>query len=70
MTKPILTKSQLAGLTPLELQRKVSVKVAAEMNDVSEVNFRRHYRHLIRKISPRRDVVSIADAIDLPPKPT
>ena len=35
------------------------------MNDVSEASFRRHYPHLIRKITPRRDAVELGDAIDL-----
>jgi hypothetical protein len=54
-------------LTPLELLRKISVKEAAAMNGISPDNFRRHYKHLIRKITPRRDVVQLSDAINLPP---
>ena len=34
---------------------------------LSEATFRRHYGHLIRKITPRRDAVELGDAIDLPP---
>lgn len=47
----------------LALRRKISVKHAAELNDMSEDNFRRHYKHLIRKISPRRDAVELGDAL-------
>jgi hypothetical protein len=47
----------------LNLRRKISVKQAAALNDVSEDSFRRHYRHLIKKISPRRDAVELADAL-------
>ena len=61
-TKPTTT------LSPLELRRKIAVREAAQLNGVSEATFRRHYGHLIRKISARRDVVELRDAIDLPPK--
>jgi hypothetical protein len=40
------------------------------LNDLSEATFRRHFSHLIEKITPRRDAVKLGDAIDLPPKPT
>ena len=36
-------------------ERKIKVREAAAFNDLSEATFRRHYRHLIRKITPRRD---------------
>jgi hypothetical protein len=47
----------------LALRRKISVKEAAELNDISEDTFRRRYRHLIKKISPRRDAVELGDAL-------
>jgi hypothetical protein len=53
----------------LERRRKINVREAAALNDLSEATFRRHYGHLIRKITPRRDAVELCDAIDLPPKP-
>jgi hypothetical protein len=53
----------------LQSRRKISVHAAAKLNDLSEKTFRRYYAHLIRKISPRRDAVALADAIDLPPAP-
>jgi hypothetical protein len=49
--------------TALDLQRKISVKEAAALNNVSTDTFLRHYRHLVRKISPRRSVVTLADAL-------
>lgn len=64
-TKSRTTK--LTDLTPLELHRKISVAEAAELNSLSLDTFKRHYSHLIRKISPRRDAVELGDAIDLPP---
>jgi hypothetical protein len=54
-------------LSPLELRRKIPVSEAAQLNAISEATFRRHYGHLIRKISDRRDVVELGDALELPP---
>jgi len=54
----------VATLPPhLELRRKISVRRAAELNDLSEDSFRRNYPHLIRKVSPRRDAVELGDAL-------
>jgi hypothetical protein len=53
-------------LGPLELRRKIKVRTAAMLNDLSEQAFRRHYGHLIRKITPNRDVVELGDALALP----
>lgn len=61
------TTPTTAELTPQERRKKIKVKEAAALNDLSEASFRRHYAHLIRKITPRRDVVELGDAIDLPP---
>ena len=47
----------------LELRRKVSVKEAARINNVSVDTFKRRYPHLIKKISPRRDAVELGDAL-------
>jgi hypothetical protein len=52
-----------AELSPLELRKKIKVKEAARLNDLSEATFRRHYPHLIRKISSRRDAVELGDAL-------
>jgi hypothetical protein len=45
------------------LRRKISVQQAAALNSVSEDTFRRKYRHLIKKISERRDAVELGDAL-------
>lgn len=50
--------------------KKVSVKTAAELNNISEDNFRRHHGHLIKKVSPRRGAVLLADAIAIGSAPT
>jgi hypothetical protein len=47
----------------LVLRRKISVRRAADLNDVSEDTFRRRYPHLIKKVSPRRDAVELGDAL-------
>ena len=66
--KPVAPIScSLAELSPLERRRKINVREAAALNDLSEATFRRHYRHLIHKITPRRDAVALCDAIELPP---
>lgn len=57
------TPLALASLSPIERKRKISVQEAAALNDIHESTFRRHYSHLIRKISPRRDVVELGDAL-------
>ena len=57
------TFNSLTELSPLELRKKIKVKEAAKLNDLSEASFRRHFPHLIRKITPRRDVVELGDAL-------
>jgi hypothetical protein len=54
-------------LSPIERRRKISVPEAAKLANVSEGCFRKHFPHLIRKIGPRRDVVELGHALDLPP---
>ena len=56
----------VAELSPLGRRRKINVREAAALNDLSEANFRRDYGY--RKITPRRDAVQRYDAIDLPPR--
>ena len=62
MTLP-LTTTKLPELTALDLERHVSVPAAAEYLNVSEDTFRRHYAHLIKKISPRRAAVRLRDLL-------
>ena len=49
----------------LARKKKISVKEAAELNNVSEDTFRRRYPHLIKKVSARRDAVETGDALDV-----
>jgi hypothetical protein len=63
------TKPDIADLTPQELRTKILVSAAAKMNGLSESTFRKHYGHLIRKLTPRLHRVELIDAITLPPAP-
>jgi hypothetical protein len=64
-----ITKTNDENEERLLRRRKVSVRKAAALADVSEDSFRRHYGHLIRQITPRRQGVELGDALDLPPPP-
>jgi hypothetical protein len=58
-----LTATKLPQLSALDLEKHVSVPEAAEFKNVSVDTFRRHYSHLIRKVSPRRDAVKLRDLL-------
>jgi hypothetical protein len=51
---------------PPELQRyrKIPVAWAAEIKGISVDGFRRYYAHLIERVSPRRDAVTLGKLID------
>jgi hypothetical protein len=66
---PLRTYPRLAGLSPTELLQGISVKKAADLNDLSVDTFERRFPHLIRKITPRRRIVRLGDALTLPPPP-
>jgi hypothetical protein len=53
----------LPSLTALDLERHISVKQAAELKGVSQDTFKRHYAHLIRQVSPRRQTVKMRDLL-------
>jgi hypothetical protein len=53
----------LPSLKALDLERHVSVLEAAQMMGISADTFKRHYRHLIRKPSPRRCTVKLRDVL-------
>ena len=58
-----LTTAKLPELSALDLERHVSVPEAADIKNVSVDTFKRHYSHLIRKVSPRRDAVKLRDLL-------
>jgi hypothetical protein len=59
--------TSIAGLSPLELARKIPVADAADINGVHIDTFKKNFKHLIRKIGKRRLGVTVYDAIMLPP---
>ena len=60
----------VAGLTPLELTRRIPVAEAAAFNGIHVQTFLKRYRHLVRRIGERRLFVTVHDAIVLPPPDT
>jgi hypothetical protein len=58
-----VTTTKLPELSALDLERHVSVPEAAEFLNVSVDTFKRHYQHLIRKVSPRREAVKLRDVL-------
>lgn len=62
---PVASTKPRLELTPeQEKRRRISVQQAAELKGISEDTFRRHFPHLIEKITPRRDVVRLGDVLD------
>jgi hypothetical protein len=51
------------SLSALELEKHVSVPEAAKLKGISPDTFKRHYAHLIRKVSTRRNTVKLRDLL-------
>ena len=64
------SRIKLSDLSPLERLRKIKVNEAAALNNVHPSTFRRNYGHLIKRIGQRTDVVTVEDAVTLPPPET
>jgi hypothetical protein len=47
------------------LRRKISVQEAAAMVGVHEDTFRRHFGHLIRRVGPRLDRVTLGEVLEI-----
>jgi hypothetical protein len=62
------TAQTMPTLTALELERHVSPRDAAEIKGISEDTFRRHYGHIIEKMSPRRDGVKLRKLLTAEPR--
>ena len=58
-----ITTAKLPELSALDLEKHVSVPEAAEYLNISVDTFKRHYPHLIRKVSPRREAVKLRDLL-------
>jgi hypothetical protein len=67
MKKHTPLPASVAGLTPLELTRKIPVAEAAAHNSVHVQTFVKNYEHLLRRVGKRRYFVTVHDAITLPP---
>jgi hypothetical protein len=67
-TKPALPSS-VVGLSPFELARKISLADAAKHNGVHIDTFKKAYPHLLKRVGRRRLMVTVHDAIVLPPPP-
>ena len=63
MSTNTAVETQLPELTARELEMHVSVPEAAEIKGISVDTFKRRLKHLIRKASPRRDVVKLRDLL-------
>jgi len=60
----------LAGFTPMELNRRLPLHEAAEINRFKDPgSFEDNYPHLVRRIGKRKKVVTLYDALVLPPAP-
>ena len=60
---PLRAYASAATLTPIELERQVPLKEAARLAGVSVKTLDRHYRHLIRRPSPRRRTMKLRDVL-------
>jgi len=66
-TKPFVLPSDVAGLSPLELTRKIPLADAAKHNGVHVDTFKKTYAHLLKRVGKRRLMVTVYDTIVLPP---
>jgi hypothetical protein len=64
-----MTNDQTTEISAIERHRRIPLREAARLAGLSEWVFKRHYKHLIHKISTRRVAVKLGDALDLPPPP-
>jgi hypothetical protein len=55
----------LDGLSSLERARLAPISEIAELTSLSPDTLRRHYKHLIVEISPRRQAMRIGDALTI-----
>jgi hypothetical protein len=68
-TTPSLPAS-LAGFTPMELNRRLSLSEAAELNGFRDPGaFEGSYKHLVLRVGKRKKYMTLYDALVLPPPP-
>jgi hypothetical protein len=49
----------------LTRHRRISVQAAADIIDVHEDTFRKHFGHLIHRVGPRLDRVELGDVLSI-----
>ena len=69
-TKPPALPSSVDGLSPFEQTRKIPLAEAAAHNSIHPDTFKEHYSHLLKRVGPRKLMVTVHDAIVLPPPPS
>jgi hypothetical protein len=57
----------ISKLTLRDRHRKIPVSEAADIADMCEASWRKHFGHLIQKLTERCHRVDFIDAITLPP---
>jgi hypothetical protein len=65
MPPPRRPRPPATTLTPIELERQVPLAEAARLTDLTVKTLERHYRHLIRRLSPRRRAMKLRDVITI-----
>jgi hypothetical protein len=63
MTSKTESSAAPPKLTARELESYISPRQAAKLKGISEDTFRRHYRPIIKKMSPRRNGVKLGDLL-------
>ena len=62
---PAPTNNHVDLPSELALERIITLQQAAELSGISPDGWRRHYPHLIRRLSPRRVGVKLRDALSI-----
>jgi predicted transcriptional regulator of viral defense system len=63
MPQPITRRQSAVATNALALERILTLDEAAELAGISKDSLRRHYSHLIRRLSPRRVGMKLRDAL-------
>jgi hypothetical protein len=67
-SRQIITLSEAgdpAALSAIELNRMLPLEKVAELTSLSVDSIKRHYPHLIRHLSPRRQAIRLGDALSI-----
>jgi hypothetical protein len=54
---------EVSELSPLELRKIIPLKRASELTSLSKASLKRHHADKIRRLSPRRQGMSLGDAL-------